>query len=251
MRILFPQNIFCRILSLALTEDFRNQIDFKKASVISNELESGNADLALVPSCDLLKHPDFFISKNIAISFDGQLSSSYIYFVPGQNKFEELFLGGDVSSNEVILSKILFKERYSSDIQIHLDTGEHNKTKNYLFTGDSNFVKEKYLEGLSFADELSTMLFLPYVNFIFVAKEEKYIRNLNENLKNPDGWLEKNISSVLDKLELTTAQNNFIIENFNSVYYEMTENELEGLTELIRLPYYHGIVDEIVDLKFV
>lgn len=251
MRILFPKNIFCRILFQALPEDLKNQIEFKEASMISNELEKENADLALVPSCDIIKHPHFFISKNIGISFDGQLSNSYIYFIPRQNKFEELFLGGDVTSNEVLLSKILFKERYSSDIEIQLAAGEQNKTRNFLFTGDLNFVNEKYLEGLSFADELSTMLFLPYVNFIFVAKEEKYIRSLNENLKNPDGWLEKNISSVLDKLELTTAQNNFIIENFNSVYYEMTENELEGLTELIRLPYYHGIVDEIVDLKFV
>jgi hypothetical protein len=235
MRILFPQNIFCRILSFAFPEELGKQISFREASVISNELEEGNADLALVPSCDLLKHPEFFISKSIAISFDGQLSSSYIYFIPGQNKFEELFLGGDVSSNEVILSKILFKERYSSDIQIHLAAGEQNKTKNNLYTGD----------------ELSTMLFLPYVNFIFVSRDEKFIHKLNDNLEDLDSWLEKNINLVLNKLKLTAQQDNFIRENFNSVYYEMTENELEGLTELIRLPYYHGLVDEMIELKFV
>jgi len=251
MRILFPKNIFCRILFQALPEDLKNQIEFKEASMISNELEKENADLALVPSCDIIKHPHFFISKNIGISFDGQLSNSYIYFIPRQNKFEELFLGGDVTSNEVLLSKILFKERYSSDIEIQLAAGEQNKTRNFLFTGDLNFVNEKYLEGLSFADELSTMLFLPYVNFIVVSNEEKNIHNLNNSISDLDDRIEKNLNSILNKLDLTSQQISFIKENFNSVYFEMTENELEGLTELIRLPYYHGIVDEMIDLKFV
>jgi hypothetical protein len=251
MRILFPQNIFAGILSFALPEELKKQINFTEASVISSELEKGNADLALVPSCDLLKHPHFFISKKIAISFDGQLSNSYIYFVPGQNKFRDLYLTGEVTTNEVILSKILFKERYSSEIQIYLETGEHNDNRNYLVAGIANYNNEKYTNGLSFADELSTMIFLPYVNFIVVAKEEKYIKAFNNSVNNLDIWIDANVEEILQKPELQSTGTNFIKDNFNSVYYEVTENEIEGLTELIRLPYYHGIVDELIDLKFV
>ncbi|MCX6149410.1 MAG: hypothetical protein NTX22_02670 [Ignavibacteriales bacterium] len=251
MRIVFPQNIFSKILSFALPEEFRRNISFQDVSLISRELEKGNADLALVPSCDLVKHPELFISKKIAISFDGQLSSSYLYFVPGQNSFTDLFLSGEVSANEIILSKILFAERYSSDINVHLETGKPDDQKNCLISGNVNFSQGKFLRGLSFADELSTMIFLPYVNFIIVSREERMIEAFNKSISNIDKWVDDNVDAIIEKLQLELPTVNFIKENFNSVYFEMTENEIDSLSELIRLPFYHGIVDELIDLKLV
>jgi len=250
MKILMPDNIFSVLLASALPAQVKDIVKFTTSSVISNEIETGSADIGVIPSCDLIKHPDLFISNKLAFSFDGQLSGSYLYFVPGQKNFTDLYLTGDVNSNDVILSKIVFSERYSSQIQIHL-ANEIDAGKNYLLAGDRNFENGKFNKGLSFADELSTMLFLPYVNFILVSKDESALASINKLFDTIDDKIEGNCNDVMEKLDLDSASRDFINENINSLYYEMTNNETDALTELIRLPYYHGITEELFELKFV
>jgi len=249
-KILLPDNIFSVLFASVLPDNVKENIEFIASSVISNEIETGNADIGIIPSCDLIKHQDFFVSNKLAFSFDGQLSGSYLYFVPGQNNFTDLYLTGDVNSNDVILSKIVFNERYSSQIQIHL-ANEIDPGKNYLVAGDKNFENGKFSRGLSFADELSTMLFLPYVNFVLVCKDESSLSSMNKLFEGIDERIENSSSEIIDKLQFDTSSKDFVNENLNSVYYEMTENETDALTELIRLPYYHGITEELFDLKFV
>ncbi len=249
-KLLMPDNIFSVLFASVLPEQLKNNVRFTTSSVISTEIENGNADAGIIPSCDLLKHKDFFVSSKLAFSFDGQLSGSYLYFIAGQNNFTDLYLTGDVNSNDVILSKIVFNERYSSQIQIHL-ANEFDTGKNFLLAGDKNFEKGKFSGGLSFADELSTMLFLPYVNFILVSNNESSLTSMNKLFDGIDEKIENNCNEVINKLNLDLASKDFINDNFNSLYYEMTENETDALTELIRLPYYHGITEELFDLKFV
>ena len=40
-------------------------------------------------------------------------------------------------------------------------------------------------------------------------------------------------------------------DNINTVYFDFTENEREALDELLRLPFYHGIVEEITEVKYL
>jgi hypothetical protein len=252
MKILSPKNLFASLFLVSIKENFNPEIELKDAAVISSELEKNPDAVGIIPSCDLISHRDFYISKKLALSFDGVLSNAYFYFTANQNSFKDLFLIGDVSSNEIILSKILFKERYASDIQLHLETGKINREeKNYLIIGSENFKNNKYSGGLSYSDELSTMIFLPYVNFVFASKSEENIKLINRDWKDIDNHLETNLKNYLEKLSLDPETVNFIADNFNSVYYEMTESELEGLTELLQLPYFHGISDELFELKLV
>ena len=156
------------MLAEVLPEELKKDLHFMEASVLSTELENGNCDCALVPTCDLLKHSHFFVSSKIAISFDGLLSNAFFYFMPDQNSFSDIYMKGDISTNEIILSKILFKEKYSADIQIHLETGSIDPSaKNYLIAGDANLEKGRFNSGLSFSDEISEMLFMPAIFLCF------------------------------------------------------------------------------------
>jgi len=251
MRFLTPNNIFAVLLQKLIKESSPYQMQFKDASVLSTELENGNADLALIPSCDLVKHPDFFISSRVALSFDGSLSNAFFYFIPGQNKFNDLYLKGDITTNEIIFSKILFKERYSSDVQIHLETAETEfGKKNYLIAGDSNFQNGNFNRGLSFSDELSTLLFLPYVNFVIASKQQAIIEQFNEINTELEHNADTN-SNLFSDMKFNENTMLYLKENMNSVYFEATETEMEGLKELLLLPYYHGITDEPVELRIV
>ena len=73
-----------------------------------------------------------------------------------------------MSSCEVILSKILFKELYNSEIKIILKTGSgFEDDKNYIITGDMNFREDLFIRGFSFAEEVAELINLPYVNYVF------------------------------------------------------------------------------------
>ena len=253
MKFVTPKNIFTSLLLTSLYNEIKLDVQFKEASLISTELESNIDLLGIIPSCDLIKHQEFFVSRKIALSFDGILSNAYFYFTHNQNKFTDLYLSGDVTSNEIILSKILFKERYSSEIQLHLGTEKINKDeKNYLVVGDKNLSGGLYSGGLSYSDELSTMIFLPYVNFVIASKSKEMVERFNSVVKNNiDEDIENNLKDYLGKSNMEVDIQNFVSDNFNSVYYEMTESEKEGLLELLQLPYFHGIYDDIFEIKFV
>ena len=52
-------------------------------------------------------------------------------------------------------------------------------------------------------------------------------------------------------MDLGKELKSLLKENFNSVYFNLTDNEIAGLHELLKLPFYHGMTEEICELKFV
>ncbi len=42
-----------------------------------------------------------------------------------------------------------------------------------------------------------------------------------------------------------------IRQEFSSFVFEFDSMDLDGIAQLTRLPYYHGMIKEIIDIKFV
>lgn len=252
MNIAIPQNIYSAIFALSLPEKFKENLSVKESSLIAKEIEQGNYDIGLIPSCDLLSHKELYISKNIALSFDGPLSNSYLYFIPEQNKFDKIYLRGDISSNEILLSKILFSERFDIEAEFTIDSSPIEfENKNYLIAGIENndyFIKHN---GISFSDQFAELIDYPYVNFVLAAKEKQTLIDFAAEVKELDTKIDGELDQYIDKLDLESNLRTYLIENFDSIYYELTDNELDGLNEMLRLPYYHGIIKEVVELNFV
>jgi len=252
MKILIPQNIYSAIFAMSLPDEMKKNVEVKPSSVICNELEKDSDAVGLMPSMDLYKHKDLFISSKLGISFDGVLSNTYIYFEPDQLDFKELFLRGDVSTNEIILSKILFSEKYSRDVNVVLDTQDVDfDNNNYIIVGNENLDYNPIDKGMSFADQIASLIDYPYVNFVLASKNEGNIIELEQTLVELDKKIEDNIETYLSKIELKDNLYDAIVTELGSVYFEMTNNEKEALAELLHLPFYRGIFDEIIDLKFV
>lgn len=250
MKLFLPNNIFTSILINHLPKEI--DIEFKSSPLLAKELEYNTQAISLIPSIDLINHRSFFVSSKIAISFDGLLSTSYFYFYENQKSFDKIFLKGDVSINEFILSKIIFNEKYSSNIELILDTkNEKLRNQNYIICGDENFTNSYFEKGISFADDISEFLNLPYVNYLFVSQDKEELISFQNKFTDLDFKIENYLKSNLDLINLDGNAKNFIINNFGSVYYEMTENEQDAINELIKLVYYHGIVDDMFDIKFV
>ncbi|MCX7876001.1 MAG: hypothetical protein N2321_07535 [Melioribacteraceae bacterium] len=250
MKLFLPNNVFTQILINNIPKEI--EIIFRPSSLLSKDLEIFTQAVSLIPSLDLINHRTFFASSKIGISFDGLLSNSYFYFIEDQKKFEKIFLQGDVSINEFILSKILFEEKYSSQIDLILDTKTDFLTnQNYIVCGDDNFKKNYFHKGISFADEIADLLNLPFVNYLFVSQDKDQLIEFQNLFSDLDLKIENSLSSSLERIGFNFEAKNFIIENIGSVYYEVTENEVDAFNELIKLIYYHGIVDDMFDVKFL
>ena len=176
-KILLPQNIFSKIFLSELKLDNSATIEFHPASLIAKKLSQEENSVGLIPTLDLLAFKDLYVSSKLGVSFNALLSNSYIHFKEGQETLEQIFLKGDVTTNEIILSKILFKEFYDVDVTPSLVKDESSHiSDNILIVGDENYEKELFLNGLSFAEEIIELIDSPYVNFILAGSSEGVLK---------------------------------------------------------------------------
>ncbi|MEW6653692.1 MAG: hypothetical protein AB1394_09505 [Bacteroidota bacterium] len=251
MKLYLPDNIFAELFKSAIPDGIESI--FKPSSLVVKELEINTQSLALIPSLELINNKDLLVSIKFGISFDGLLSNSYLYFVESQRDFDKVLVRGDVSKNEILLSKILFEELYSSKAELLLDTSDMTSERNnYLICGKENFVKQKYLKGISLADEIAEMLNRPYINYLLVSKDRDSLTNFTKSIQTKlCGVIEESLPRFLNELNIPDSEKDFITANFGSVNFDITEKEEHGLNELIKLMYYHGIIDDMFDVKFV
>jgi hypothetical protein len=252
MKLILPKNVFSDIVKSVLPQEYQTEITYEESSLICKSLEYNTSAIALIPSLELINHRNLFVSKKIALSFDGVLSNSYFYFIEGEKKFQKIYLRGDISLNEILLTKILFAEKFSSKIEITLDANKNpEKGRDYIIAGDENYHSWDYSSAISLADEVSEMIDLPYVNFVFASQDKEALEEFNEHMEPVDERIDNEIMNIIKMLDHSEKTKNFIIENLGSLYFDMTDNEENAVNELIKLIFYHGIIDDMFDVKFI
>jgi hypothetical protein len=246
-----PRNIFSRILISELEDKSEIEYQFVPSSLIVKNLLNEKGSAGLIPTMDLITNKDLYISSEVGISFDALLSNAYIHFKEEQETIDELFLRGDVTSNEVILSKILFKEFYDVEIKTTLLNKEVTDFKdNLLIIGDENYEKELFLNGLSFSEEIIELINAPYVNFVLAGISEETLKELNSNFKSS---LTKGHPDNFDILfpDFPQTSLDFLSVNIQHLVFDFDEQDREGIKQLLQMPYYHGMIKDITDVKFV
>jgi hypothetical protein len=246
-----PNNIFSKLFLSKFEDRSAFDFEFVSASMIAKNIYYDINSIGLIPSMDLVTNKNLFVSSEIGISFDAMVSNAYIHFKENQETIKELFLKGDVSSNEVILGKILFKEFYEVDIKTTLLSSEKGElTDNVLIIGDENYEKELFLKGLSFSEEIIELISAPYVNFLLAGATEESIKNFT---KNHIESLSKPHTENVEKLYPTFPQSSldFLKVNFQHVVFNFDEQDREGIKLLLQMPYYHGLIKEMIEVKFV
>ena len=252
MNLIIPNNIFATMFVLTLQGESTPNILVRDSSLITKELLNNNDNIALIPSMDLVTNRELFISKKFGISFESPLSNSYIYFPSESDEIKEVLLKGDVASNEVILSRIIFNERYNLEIDIALDSGTAINAKNtYHICGNENWNNKLYERGSSFAEQVLEITDKPYLNYVLASANEDLLKEFNAKFEKLNPILLTNLDNYLTKINLENNVTNFIKEEINSVNFDLTSEELEGLEETIQFIYFNKIIDDLFDIKFV
>lgn len=249
-RIYFPQNIFSQILVGKLDKSEKDSFTFLPSAFLTKKLSEDFSAVALIPTSDIITNKELYISSKVGISFEGSLGNSYIFYEKEKNTIESLKLFGDASTMEVIFGKILFKELYNANVGIVLTT---DKTKldngNYIIAGDDNFLEIRYKNGISFAEEVVDMISAPFVNYVIASQDKDVLIEVSNEIFEKVSYMDYSNISLPD--EFPSESLDFIKGNISKVFYALDNQDIEGINQLIRLPFYHGIIKDIVEVKFV
>jgi hypothetical protein len=250
-KIFLPDNFYSRLFLTEIKPDKEFDVSFLPSPIISKRLNEEQNAVGLIPSIDLLTFKELYVSSRTGISFNALLSNSYLYFKENENSVDELSIAGDVTSNEIVLSKILFRELYNIDIKTRLITQDFLPAEDTsLIVGDKNFLEENFFNGLSFSEEIIELIDAPYVNFLLAGRSEQVLKNFvtryETNLLDGHNNSFSELQSGFSELA-----NDFIRINLQHVIFDFEDQDLEGIKYLLQLPYFYGIINEMIDVKFV
>lgn len=249
MKLYLPDNIFAKLYASHLKGN--NEIIYLPSAMLAKYVSENENSAALIPPTDLLNHKNLFVSGKTGISFEGEISNSYMYFKPGESHLKEISLFGDVSSLEVILTKIILKEIYNTEVSINILTDDSNlEKKNLVVTGDRNFTTGIFSGGISYSDEVNESLNLPFVNYIAVSSSQELIKELNELSADISRGIYTAIENGMIDERLNDTALSFFKEHTASLIYELDEQDVEGITQLVRLPYFYGITKDLFEINF-
>ncbi|MDR3665611.1 MAG: hypothetical protein P4L35_02095 [Ignavibacteriaceae bacterium] len=251
MKIISPDNYFAKLFFHNFEKGIKDKIQFISSSLIISELLKSENSIALIPITDLIQNKDLYVSRSFGLSFEGAISNSYIYYGQENKNITEINLAGDISSCEVILSKILFRELYSSEIEIILKTGsDFEADKNYIIAGDMNFREDLFVSGFSFAEEVVELINLPYVNYVFVSKDPALLKNFNSLAAESVKLFQEDAEAAIKEIIPANLQE-FFLSNITSLIFNYNEQDLEGIEQVLRLPYFHVIISDIIVLNLI
>lgn len=252
MNIYLPDNIFTRILFTEFIDDDSINFRYFPSALLSKKVTETKNSIGLIPTLDLLNHKDFFISKNFGISFDESIGNSYLYFINQKSKVDEIVLSGDVSSNEGILTKILFRETYGVDVQMSFEKSNGGSAnKNLVLIGDRNFIEGNLNSAISYAEEIIELVSAPYVNFILVSDSEELLKEFSLKISEKFSSFNPSESSEISSSLFNSSTKNYFKENLQHIIYKFDEQDIVGIKNLLQLPYYVGLIQDMIDIKFV
>ena len=252
MNVFLPNNVFTRALSSCFKEQFKSKISFLSSSRVTQNVLKTNSSIGLIPVMDLLNHRDLFVSSKLGISFEGALCNSYLYYQKEQKSVKKLALYGDVSSQEAILSKILFKEMYGSDVRIEITTHlDKQINSNLLIAGDENFVEERFMKGISFSESMIETVSFPFVYYVFVSNEKETLESFIKNIEGVNSMVYSKIEEGNFDKKISPASEEYIRSNISSLILKFDEQDVEGINQILRLPYFHDMVSDIVEVKYI
>ncbi len=252
MNIYFPRNIFTELIGNSFSEQMQEKVEYFPGAMVTNEILKDKNSVGLIPTFDLIKHKELFISKSFGVSFESDLCNSYLYFLSQGKDIKSIYLSGDVTSNEAVGAKLILKELYSTEVELNLLTeGKPDKGKNVLLVGDNNFNEDRFINGLSFAEEIIEVLSLPYVNYVLASTDKSAMENFHKSISDTQTKIYNLVEEENFGKGLSSTARATIREGIASFICKFDEQDIQGIEQLLRLPFYHEIISDIVQINFV
>lgn len=254
MKIIAPENIFTRLLFEPKQYSNKISVLYLPAKEILMNFLQRDDDLAFIPAFDIFNtdaETKLLVSKNIGISFQAELSNMYLYFAGEEKEFRDIAIIGDYSDTEIMFSKVILQELYRIKPNI-IPSGEDAIGKmNCVIVGDTNLKNNRFLSGLNMAEQGIEILKLPFTHYLLVGKEENTVEAINDIFKEATPLVYEVIENNWIKKEYSDDVNTFFKQRIPHIKYNFSEADLEGLSQLLRYPFFYGQTENIIDIDFI
>ena len=87
------------------------------------------------------------------------------------------------------------------------------------------------------------------MNYVLAGKVESF---LSEFVSNHKGKFAKGHSESFDHIlsGLPKSSLDFLRRNIQHLIFDFEEQDIEGIKSLLQLTFFHGIIDDLIDVKF-
>ncbi|MGD1006499.1 MAG: hypothetical protein ABR980_04615, partial [Ignavibacteriaceae bacterium] len=139
-----------------------------------------------------------------------------------------------------------------TEIEVKILTDESKiRNQNLLLVGDNNFLLRRFEQGISFAEEIIETLSLPFVNYVFASTDKSSVEFINEQLKGKSTIIYYNVENEKFGENLTGELKTYIKDNISSFVIDFDNHDIEGINQTIRLPYFYGMIKDIIEVNYV
>jgi len=208
------------------------------AAQLSIKLRQQLLNGAFLSPIDYAKdYSHFKIIPDIAAVSEGE--SGIILMLFHEHAREIRTLAADPAmSTEIVLASIILSEKFDTKISIVPSTlsveDSLQKADAVLAVGDAAHAIRDHTNKLDLVDEWKDITDLPFVHGMWVVRE--------------GGLTEKEIDQVCTA-SLQSGKN--LSDVSERISYKFDERAVAALNEFYRMAYYHGILKDIPDVKFI
>ncbi|MDI6803515.1 MAG: hypothetical protein QME58_06675 [Bacteroidota bacterium] len=195
-------------------------------------------------------HDIYSIVPDVCIASEGNSNVVCLYF---KERLKEVkTIATDLLNvSEMVLAKLVLTEKYSTTptfIPTKANIDEMLlKADAALIVGDYNLELLEHKNKLDLVDEWSDLTELPYIHGLWISEKEKLSKEEINILKESAEYGSAHLSEIASHYPPRNTEE--VVEFLSAFSYKLNEKAKNGLTEFIRMAYYHEIIEDLPDLN--
>lgn len=237
------------------------RLDYASPTTLASKMREGALDLAFLSPIDYaLNSSDYSIIPGIGVSSPTADRSVLLGFHQGLKNIGTVAVA-DASTSEVVLTRIILKEKHEIDptfvplppssllsVEAMLDRADAA-----LITGDDGPLKGyAFQSAFDLVDEWLDLTGLPFVHGFWVlrpnALSEEGVRDLRTSKERGINGLEEIAAAAAGATQTPIDR----VQDFlKSLTFDLDDEDVDALRQFLRFAFYHGMIADVPELKFV
>lgn len=254
--------VFARPLVHGLGEaGSKFELEYADPVSVAVKMREQSLDVAFLSSIDFaLNSPDYSIIPGIGASSPSADRSVLLAFQQGLQKIKSVAVA-NASTSEVVMTRILLAEKYEvnptfvplpSTCSLTVEA-MLRRADAALIAGDESTLREDSIESaLDLTEEWSDLSDLPFVHGFWVVRSnmltKEELRMLQESKERGVNELGNIASEAAKQVGIAGER---VTKLLTSLAFDLDEEDVESLLEFFRFAFYHRILGEVPEVKFL
>jgi len=252
LRELFTQPLY---RTLKRSSDFSGELLFDTPSAHIDGLMSNERNVAFVPPIDFAQNSSgMILYPGIGVASSGESSVARLYLRRNLPLIRTLAVG-NVSTTDVVLSRIVLGEKYDSEPAIIPVIGSIDemlvKADCALVSGNSLLTVNSNHPFIDIVDEWNDITELPFVHTICIARSEIFSKNISALLLASQEAGRNSLESIAQETSAEAKLPADLLQNYLShFFYGFDDLSKTSLDEFFRMAFYYGMLPDIPEINF-